>query len=117
MASPLRPVPALRFRHQAGSTPAGELQVSTAPRARYARLVFRYGLHRGSKNTKIDSCLHGRTYRRKMIEDTIDCARLAPTATKTVGAPEGYKLISLLSVAHPPRSPSRTSGVLDWERF
>ena len=52
-----------------------------------------------------------------MIEDTIDCARLAPTATKTVGAPEGYKLISLLSVAHPPRSPSRTSGVLDWERF
>jgi cytochrome c peroxidase len=50
--------------------PANTEQICDTPgssgkeRRRYAhgaRLVFRYGLHRGVEDTAIDSCLHGRT--------------------------------------------------------
>jgi nitroreductase len=40
---------------------------------------------------------------------------------RIVGAPEGYKLISLLSIGHPAEEPHKgkrpLSEVLHWERF
>jgi hypothetical protein len=47
---------------QPGRLPGGATrQRSAALHALYARLVFRYGLHRGFEDTPIDSCLHVRT--------------------------------------------------------